>query len=101
MTHWKNCMGNPEHFDPAQLTGENSLMAEMAKISREQGTYAASNHYLDCRNVVPKFIRKEDTEFAAARERLATRPGLVIANHPGYLDNPALLSQINRRGLKI
>ena len=70
-------------------------------MAREQGTFGASKLYLDRRNIVPKFTKSQETEFTTWRERLATRPGLVIANHPGYLDSPALLSQINRKDLKI
>lgn len=52
-------------------------------------------------NVEGDFEHLKDREFKNDREKLNSKPGLLLANHPGLVDVPLILQVLNRKDLLI
>jgi hypothetical protein len=59
------------------------------------------NKYFEIWNVAPSYGREQDEGFAEMRAKLNSEAGIIISNHPGYMDVPAILNCIAREDIKI
>jgi len=68
----------------------------------EQGGFkAAGSYFLELLKAQVDYIHESAASFWSDRAKLQTKPGLIISNHPGYVEIPAILQTIERRDLKI
>ncbi len=75
------------------------LRHEMQSVGLEQ----AIQIYLEAARIQPVSVleTKNPEAFNEYRQRLATEPGIIIANHPGFFDTPLILSTLKRNDVKI
>ncbi|MFA7309285.1 MAG: 1-acyl-sn-glycerol-3-phosphate acyltransferase [Candidatus Paceibacterota bacterium] len=57
--------------------------------------------YFDLWNIAPVYVRSGEKDFLELRKRLNADAGIIISNHPGYVDVPAILRCIDRNDIKI
>ena len=62
---------------------------------------ALALEHLERLGIQPVFLQENSPEFREMRNRLKTESGIIISNHPGWGDTPAILSAVNREDLKI
>ena len=78
-----------------------------AKITKSKEVFAAGgfkeagNYFLRAMDARINYQHEEDPEFAADRARLKNEPGVIICNHPGYVEIPAILQALERDDVKI
>lgn len=60
-----------------------------------------ADKYFRLWNIVPNYERQNDADFMELRKKLNTEAGVIISNHPGYVDFPAILKCIAREDIKI
>lgn len=82
-------------------------MAEFALTNKEltnrfenDGISAAGKYFLDRMNIEIDYKQKNNPEINCWRDKLNTQPGLVICNHPGYVEIPGILQNIHRQDFK-
>jgi len=73
-------------------------MAEFASTNKEltrrfenEGISEAGKYFLDRMNIEIDYKQKDNPEINDWRNKLNTEPGLVICNHPGYVEIPGIL----------
>ncbi len=66
-----------------------------------EALHDAINKYFEIWNVAPSYQQESNEEFAEMRRKLNSEAGIIIANHPGYMDVPAILNCIAREDIKI
>ncbi len=70
-----------------------------------EGGLAARNRaiaqYLEQLKLKPVYLQEHNPEFAAMRERLNTRPGLAIPNHPGHFDDFLFFNVLTRQDFAV
>jgi hypothetical protein len=52
-------------------------------------------YYKKC-NVAPNYLQKESKDFQKMRDKLNFEAGIIISNHPGMFDAPAILDCLHR-----
>ena len=57
--------------------------------------------HLERLGVVPEFVQENNPQFKNMRNKLNTEAGIIICNHPGWVETPAILSILHRDNLKI
>ncbi|OGG51501.1 hypothetical protein A3C18_01665 [Candidatus Kaiserbacteria bacterium RIFCSPHIGHO2_02_FULL_54_11b] len=78
-----------------------SLIKQVEPFVRSGDFKHLSDLFLDKLNVTGRYMAASRPDFRKNRERLQHQPGIVISNHPGYIDPLLLLSQIERRDILI
>lgn len=90
-------------FSKAKAQSETALLGKAFRGLRErflEGGYPALEAYgCEQLGIRPVYVAENRPEFAEWRERLKTESGLVIANHPGGIDVPAILKTLDRKGV--
>lgn len=66
-----------------------------------EALHEAINKYFAIWNVAPTYKQEGSENFSAMRNKLNSEAGIIISNHPGYMDVPAILNCINREDIKI
>ena len=66
-----------------------------------EALHEAINKYFEIWNVAPAYQRERDDGFSEMRNKLNSEAGIIISNHPGYMDVPAILRCIARDDIKI
>ncbi len=66
----------------------------------KKGFKGVGNYMLEAVNVRIDYISEQEPTFAANRQKLQTEPGLIIGNHPGYIEIPAILNTLDRPDVK-
>ncbi len=88
-------------FSKVKERSETALLGKAFRGLRErflEGGYPALGEYgCETLGVRPVYVAENRPEFAEWRERLKTESGLVIANHPGGIDVPAILKTLERK----
>ncbi len=59
------------------------------------------DRYFDMLNIKPDYTLENSQEKHDFREKLNNEAGVIISNHPGYIDIPAVMRVINRSDIKI
>ena len=67
-----------------------NIEQDVAKRGLE-ALHEAIDKYFEIWNVAPSYQRERDENFSGMREKLNHEAGIIIANHPGYMDVPAIL----------
>lgn len=83
---------------------DEKLFKDMPQKIAEKGFDAMHNwadNYLHLWNINPSYQREQDENFLEMRKKLNTEAGIIISNHPGYIDLPAILKCIAREDVKI
>ncbi|MFZ5390718.1 MAG: 1-acyl-sn-glycerol-3-phosphate acyltransferase [Patescibacteria group bacterium] len=66
----------------------------------KKGFKGVGNYMLEAVNVRIDYTKEHDSAFAVMRQKLQTEPGLIIGNHPGYIEIPAILNVLDRSDVK-
>ncbi len=77
------------------------FLKETLPIYRREGLSGVSQELLKRIGIEVENVQQENPEFLLMRNRLNTQGGLIISNHPGYIDVPVVLQAIRRTDLKI
>lgn len=83
---------------------DKKLFGNIEKDVSERGIAAlhdAINTYFEIWNVAPAYRCETEGGFSDMRNKLNSDAGIVISNHPGYMDVPAILKCIARDDIKI
>ncbi len=87
-----------EKLVDATLTGLARITLHGAREYVQKGGYRAlADKLFEDAGIRPKYLAEQRPEFNEWRERLKTESGLVIANHPGGVDIPAILKTLDRK----
>lgn len=73
------------------------LMRKLHERYEQDGLRAATEFYFEAVNVQPQYLDYDEER----RQKLNREAGLIISNHPGYFDIPAILQTIERDDGKI
>ncbi len=76
------------------------FLSETLPIYRRDGLSGVMRELLDRASIRVECVQQENPEFLLMRNRLNSKPGLVISNHPGYIDVPVVLQAIKRKDIK-
>ena len=77
------------------------FLKETLPLYGREGLAGVSQELLKRIGIIVENIQQENPEFLLMRNRLNTQGGLIISNHPGYIDVPVVLQAIRRADLKI
>lgn len=76
-------------------------VTESAEVFRELGLIPMANFVLSESRISPRFVARSRPEFDEMRQRLNTEGGIIISNHPGFVDTPSIVSALERTDIKI
>ncbi|MEK7649146.1 MAG: 1-acyl-sn-glycerol-3-phosphate acyltransferase [Patescibacteria group bacterium] len=77
------------------------FLKETLPIYEREGLAGVSGELLKRIGIQVDVVQQDNPEFLLMRNRLNTRPGLIISNHPGYIDVPVVLQAIKRHDIKV
>lgn len=83
---------------------ENAILRRVEPLVDGRGWGAVPDlmeRWIEAARVRLVYEQESNPEFAEVRRRLNTEPGVIIANHPGLIDIPAVLKVITRPDIKI
>ncbi|MBI5733501.1 MAG: hypothetical protein HY973_00965 [Candidatus Kerfeldbacteria bacterium] len=83
------------------MAKETINRTKLADIFEQGGFKAAGEYFLDITNTKINYRSEKSADFAEQRQKLQTEAGLIICNHPGYVEIPAILQALDRRDVKI
>jgi hypothetical protein len=88
---------NPESLQAAQTDGRERFRSMAIEMVRREGLEKTINYILEYFKVSPDFVKSESENFQKNREQLMEQAGLLIANHPGGLDNVFIIKMLEDR----
>ncbi len=77
------------------------FLKETLPLYKREGLAGVSQELLKRIGIAVESVQEKNTEFLLMRNRLNTQGGLIISNHPGYIDVPVVLQAIKRTDIKI
>ncbi|MBU1038835.1 1-acyl-sn-glycerol-3-phosphate acyltransferase [Patescibacteria group bacterium] len=66
----------------------------------KKGFKGVGHYLLEAVNVRIDYTKEADPSFSGLRQKLQKEPGLIIGNHPGYIEIPAILNTLDREDVK-
>jgi hypothetical protein len=72
----------------------------LEEVIRTGDMRMVAKEYVKMIGVELSYENSEDKDFNVSREKLNSEPGLIIANHPGYVDFPMILDTLARDDVK-
>ena len=73
---------------------------QLTRRFENEGVSGAGKYFLDRLNIEIDYKQKDNPEINNWRDKLNTEPGVVICNHPGYVEIPGILQNIQRSDFK-
>lgn len=77
-----------------------TVMPAMREAYAQNRFVGIAEKSFDILHAKPEYLHRNDPDFELDRERLNSEPGLIISNHPGPGDCPAVLNALTRKDLK-
>jgi len=77
-----------------------TVMPAMREAYLKNGFVGIGERSFDILHAKPEYLHQEDPGFEFDRKRLNSEPGLIISNHPGPGDCPAVLNALTRKDMK-
>ena len=79
----------------------SGVLEDAKEPFKEGGFRGIGEHWLKALNARVEFFQVGAEDLEQSRKKLNEQAGLIIANHPGWVDVPAVLSAINRDDLLV
>lgn len=99
---YNECMSHVERLkDRLKNAAHDAAFAQFAPEFHRGGFPAMAEAMFRALHVEPVYLAERRPDFMRMREALRTESGLVIANHPGVVDIPAVFQGLDRKDVRI